>query len=39
MARWREWLFVLMTRNAAGPTTYFRLPAHQVVELGVQVEL
>jgi KUP system potassium uptake protein len=39
MAQWREWLFVLMTRNAAGPTTYFRLPPHQVVELGVQVEL
>jgi KUP system potassium uptake protein len=39
MARWRERLFVLMTRNAAGPTTYFRLPPQQVVELGVQVEL
>jgi KUP system potassium uptake protein len=39
MARWREALFVLMTRNAAGPTAYFRLPPHQVVELGVQVEL
>jgi KUP system potassium uptake protein len=39
MARWREVLFVLMTRNAAGPTAYFRLPPHQVVELGVQVEL
>jgi KUP system potassium uptake protein len=39
MARWRETLFVFMTRNAAGPTTYFRLPPHQVVELGVQVEL
>jgi KUP system potassium uptake protein len=39
MARWREWLFVLMTRNAAGPASYFRLPPHRVVELGVQVEL
>jgi KUP system potassium uptake protein len=39
MARWREALFVLMTRNAVGPTAYFRLPPHQVVELGVQVEL
>jgi KUP system potassium uptake protein len=39
MARWRESLFVLTTRSAAGPTTYFRLPAHQVVKLGVQVEL
>jgi len=39
MARWREWLFVVMTRNAAGPAAYFRLPPHRVVELGVQVEL
>ena len=39
MARWREWLFVIMTRNAAGPASYFRLPPHRVVELGVQVEL
>ena len=39
MARWREWLFVVMTRNAAGPASYFRLPPHRVVELGVQVEL
>jgi KUP system potassium uptake protein len=39
MARWREGLFVIMTRNAAGPASYFRLPPHRVVELGVQVEL
>jgi KUP system potassium uptake protein len=39
MARWREVLFVFMTRNAAGPAAYFRLPPHHVVELGVQVEL
>jgi KUP system potassium uptake protein len=39
MARWREKLFVLMTRNAVGATTFFRLPAERVVELGVQVEI
>jgi len=39
MARWREKLFVLMTRNAVAATTFFRLPAERVVELGVQVEI
>jgi KUP system potassium uptake protein len=39
MARWRERLFVLMTRNAVAATSFFRLPAERVVELGVQVEI
>jgi KUP system potassium uptake protein len=39
MARWREQLFVLMTRNAVRATTYFKLPPERVVELGVQVEI
>ncbi|MBY0495236.1 MAG: potassium transporter Kup [Cyanobacteria bacterium] len=39
MARWREKLFVVMSRNAVRATTYFRLPTERVVELGVQVEM
>ena len=39
MARWREQLFVFMTRNAVTATSFFRLPAERVVELGVQVEI
>jgi KUP system potassium uptake protein len=39
MARWREALFVWMSRNAQTATTYFRLPPNQVVELGAQIEL
>ena len=39
MARWRETLFVLMTRNAVRATAFFRLPPERVVELGVQVEI
>jgi len=39
MARWRERLFVLMTRNAVRATAFFRLPPERVVELGVQVEI
>jgi KUP system potassium uptake protein len=39
MARWRERLFVVITRNALGATAFFRLPPERVVELGVQVEI
>jgi len=39
MAIWRERLFVLMSRNAVRPLSYFRLPPERVVELGVQVEM
>ncbi len=38
MARWREWLFAVMSRNAQPATAFFRLPAYPVVELGMQVE-
>jgi KUP system potassium uptake protein len=39
MARWREKLFSLMSRNAARATAFFRIPPEQVFEVGVQVEL
>jgi KUP system potassium uptake protein len=39
MAKWRENLFVWMSRNAQTATHYFRLPAERVVEIGTQVEL
>jgi KUP system potassium uptake protein len=39
MARWRERLYVVMSRNAADPAMYFRLPPDQVSELGTIVEL
>jgi KUP system potassium uptake protein len=39
MARWREKLFALMSRNATGATAYFRIPSNQVVELGMQLEI
>jgi len=39
MALWRERLFAAMSRNAQHATTFFRLPANRVVELGMQVEL
>jgi KUP system potassium uptake protein len=39
MALWRERLFTWMSRNAQSATTYFNLPAENVVEIGVQIEL
>lgn len=39
MSRWREELFVWMSRNAQSATHFFNLPADRVVEVGVQVEL
>jgi KUP system potassium uptake protein len=39
MARWREWLFSVLSQNAQSATTFFRIPPNQVVELGAQVEL
>ncbi|HEX7953344.1 MAG TPA: potassium transporter Kup [Burkholderiales bacterium] len=39
MALWREKLFALMSRNAASATTFFKIPANRVVELGTRIEL
>jgi KUP system potassium uptake protein len=39
MARWREHLFALMSRNARNATDFFRLPPDKVVEMGAQVEI
>lgn len=39
MAFWRDRLFAVMVRNAETPTTFFRLPVHQVVELGSQIAI
>lgn len=39
MARWRERLFALMSRNAERAARYFDIPSDQVVELGTQVNL
>ena len=39
MAIWREHVFAWMTRNSSSASTFFDLPANQVIELGAQVEL
>jgi KUP system potassium uptake protein len=39
LARWRKKLFVAISRNAASPVEYFRLPADRVVTMGSHVDL
>jgi KUP system potassium uptake protein len=39
MALWRDKLFAVMARNASSATTYFKIPANRVVELGTRIEL
>lgn len=39
MAIWREKLFAFMGRNAQSPVSYYKLPAKQVMEVGIQIEI
>ena len=39
MARWRESLFALMSRNSGSVAGFFRLPNNCVVELGTRVQI
>lgn len=39
MARWRERLFGVMSRNATSAAVYFRLPADRIFEVGTRVEI
>ena len=39
MRRWRKRLFVTMSRNAASPVDYFKLPRDRTISLGSTIEL
>ena len=39
MARWREHLFVAMSRHAQRPAEFFKLPFNRTIELGGRVEI
>ena len=39
MHRWQRALFIYLSRNAAGATDYFHIPAGRVVEIGAQVNI
>jgi KUP system potassium uptake protein len=37
MPLWQDRLFILLSRNAANPTEFFKIPPGRVVEVGAQV--
>jgi KUP system potassium uptake protein len=37
MPLWQDKLFILLMKNAANPTDFFKIPPGRVVELGAQV--
>jgi KUP system potassium uptake protein len=39
MPRWREKLFIALSRSSYSATAFFRIPSNRVVELGTQVEI
>jgi KUP system potassium uptake protein len=39
MAKWRDDLFALMSRNAGSVVTYFNIPSNSVIELGTRVHI
>jgi KUP system potassium uptake protein len=39
MALWRERLFVFLSRNSQRASSFFHIPAEQVVEIGVVIEI
>lgn len=39
MARWRANLFIFLSRNATNATSFFSIPANQVIEIGVRIEI
>jgi KUP system potassium uptake protein len=39
MARWREKIFIWMSRSATSAMIFFNIPTNRVIELGSQVEI
>ena len=39
MALWREEIFAILNRNAERSAAYFCVPARQVVEIGIEIEI
>jgi KUP system potassium uptake protein len=39
MARWPEELFAFMHHNAQRPSTYFKIPSAQIMEIGLEFEI
>ncbi|HEV8211495.1 MAG TPA: potassium transporter Kup [Vicinamibacterales bacterium] len=39
MSRWRDTIFIFLSRNARRATNFFNIPVDRVVEIGIQLEI
>lgn len=39
MTKWRERLFIMLSRNAMNATDFFKIPINRVVEMGTRIEI
>lgn len=39
MMKWREWIFIMMSKNAMNATEFFKIPTNRVVEMGTRIEI
>lgn len=39
MMKWREWIFIMMSKNAMNATEFFKVPTNRVVEMGTRIEI
>jgi KUP system potassium uptake protein len=39
MARWRERLFLVLSKNAMNAADFFKIPANRVIEMGTRIEI
>ena len=39
MMKWRELLFIMMSKNAMNATEFFKIPTNRVIEMGTRIEI
>lgn len=39
MMKWREWIFIMMSKNAMNATEFYKIPTNRVVEMGTRIEI
>ncbi len=39
MMKWRQWIFIMMSKNAMNATEFFKVPTNRVVEMGTRIEI
>jgi KUP system potassium uptake protein len=39
MAKWRERLFLILSKNAMNAADFFKIPVNRVIEMGTRIEI